>query len=392
MAEPTTPALVLSGGGARAAYQVGLLRYLGRRRPNASFPILAGVSAGAINIAHLAAHPGTAEEATADLADHWRTLTVREVFRTDPFSLASIALRWAFALGSGGSRLGPQARSLVDTRPLREFLEGAIEMEGVDQNIRSGDLQAVSITATSYHTGRTVSFVQGGTDVDLWERPQRGAVRDRLTLDHVMASSALPLLFPAVRIGEQYYGDGSIRQSAPLSPAVHLGADRILSVSARYGRTVGEAQVPSVVGYPSPAQVVGLLFNNIFLDALDADARRLERINHLLESCRRWEDGREGLRRVEHMVLRPSEDLGALAAGYRDELPHMVRFLVGGLESGRSRTSDFVSYMLFEPGYIRRLIELGERDAERSWPEIAEFLGWDEPGSRRAGEEEGAGG
>lgn len=391
MAEGTTPALVLSGGGARAAYQVGLLRHLGKRRPDRSFPILAGVSAGAINIAHQASHPGSADEATAELADHWRGLTVDQVFRSDPFSLASIAVRWAVTLGSGGTRLGPQARSLVDTDPLRRFLEGAIDMDGIDQNLRRGRLRAAAITATSYQTGRTVSFVHGRPDVELWERPQRRAVRDRLELDHVMASAALPLLFPAIRIGEHYYGDGSIRQSAPLSPAVHLGADRILSVSARYERSVGEAEVPSVTGYPPPAQVMGLLLNNIFLDALDADTRRMERINRLLESCRQWEDGTEGLRRVRHMVLRPSRDLGALAADYREELPRLLRFLVGGLESGASRTSDFVSYLLFEPGYIRRLIQLGERDAERQWPEIAAFLGWEEDEGRGDGTAAGAG-
>lgn len=387
MADGPTPALVLSGGGARAAYQVGLLRHLGRKRPDRCFPILTGVSAGAINIAHLASHPGPADACTAELAEHWRRLTVQEVFRTDPFTLASIAVRWAVKLGTGGTRLAPRARSLVDTSPLRAFLEDTIDMRGIEQNVEEGRIRAAAITATSYHTGRTVSFVQGAPDVSLWRRPQRRARRTRLTLDHVMASSALPLLFPAVHIGGSYYGDGSIRQAAPLSPAVHLGADRILSVSARYGRTVEEAEVPSVTGYPPPAQVAGLLFNNIFLDALDADARRLERINQLLDACSGWDDGVGELRKVEHMVLRPSEDLGALAAGYRGELPRLLRFLVGGLEGGRPRTSDFVSYLLFEPGYIDRLIELGERDAERQWPRIARFLGWEEPGGGEAGAE-----
>lgn len=366
-------ALVLSGGGARAAYQVGILRYIGRQWPDFSFPILTGVSAGAINIAYLASHPGGLRDVTEELAERWRSLETREVFRSDPFTLSSTALRWGYTLLSGGARVGPRARSLVDTSPLRSFLERSMKLGGIDDNIRRGRLRAAAISATSYQTGRTVTFVHGRPDTPLWERPQRQAVRDRLSLDHVMASAALPLLFPAVRIGDDYYGDGSLRQSAPLSPAVHLGADRILSVSARYDRTLEEAREPAVEGYPPPAHMVGLLFNSVFLDTLDADAAQLERINRLLERCGDGGPPAE-LRKVDLLVLRPSQDLGALAARYREGLPRTLRFLIKGLEHPEARESDFVSYLLFESRFLARLMELGERDAEAQWPRIAEFL------------------
>ena len=383
MEDGPTPALVLSGGGARAAYQVGILRYIGERRPDCKFPILSGVSAGAINIAHLASHTGGAGPATAELERRWAGLETTDIFRSDPLSVASTAIRWITSLSSGQRRLGPQARSLVDTSPLRYTLESLLEMSGLEENLERGRIRAAAISATSYQTGRTVTFVHGDEDVPLWERPQRRAVRDRLSVDHVMASSALPLIFPAEQVHQQWYGDGSIRQAAPLAPAVHLGADRILSVSARYERSVEEAEVPAVeTGYPPPAQVLGLLFNNIFLDALDSDAQRLERINELLASCERWDHDVEDLRKIKLLVLRPSKDLGMLATEYRDRLPWMVRFLVGGLEKGRHRTSDFVSYLLFEPGYLQRLIELGREDAEDQWPRIRDFLGWKEEDCR----------
>jgi NTE family protein len=337
------------------------------------------VSAGAINALHLAAYRGNLEDATTDLEGQWRSLTTRQVFRSDPLSVLRTGIVWSYTLLSGGSRLGPRARSLVDTEPLRHFLRRAVDPRGIEENIRDGLLRAAAVSATSYQTGQTITFVHGDPTLSMWERPHRRSVRDRLSVEHVMASSALPLLFPAERLDGHFYGDGSIRQSAPLAPAVHLGADRILAVSARYERNAEEARHPVIEGYPPPAQVVGLLFNSIFLDTLDADSVRLDRMNHLLERCGNGGDPEGAFRRIELLLLRPSRDLGGLASEYADRLPRIIRYLVGGLGSREGRTADFVSYLLFEESYLTRLMELGETDAEAQWERIEGFLDWGPP-------------
>lgn len=368
-------ALMLAGGGARAAYQAGVLSGIAHRRPDLRIPVLTGVSAGAINLGYLAAHPGPFGETAEGLARKWRSLTTEEVFRSGPLSMLWIVARWAAALLSGGTRLAPSARGLVDTAPLREFLARSIHSEAIADNVRSGRLEAIALAALSYQTGRTVTFVQAAHPVS-----RRGSgvhhrvVRARLSIDHIMASAAIPLLFPAVKVGQQWYGDGSFRHTAPLAPAIRLGADRILAVSARYPRSEPEARRMEVPGYPPPARILGLLFNSVFLDTLDWDAARLRRLNALLAALPPERREETGLRRIELLILRPSQDIGRLAADYERRLPRTLRFFVRGLGSPRARSADFVSYLLFESAYISRLIELGEEDAERQWPEIEAFL------------------
>jgi len=274
----------------------------------------------------------------------------------------------------GWGESGASNPHLVTPTDLRTALIHATDRALEDAEATRVDLRAAYLGLAGVATGEARDAVR--SLVQAAEILTAGAP---IGVDHVMASSALPLLFPAVAVDGSYYGDGSIRQPAPLSPAIHLGANRILSVSARYDRSVREAEVPVLERYPPPAQVVGLLFNNIFLDTLDADAARLERINRLLERCTEEErPPPENLRPVDLHVVRPSLDLGALAAEYRDRLPRMVRFLVGGLDASDTRSSDFVSYLLFEPAYLRRLMETGRRDAEEQWPEISAFLGWND--------------
>lgn len=369
-------ALVLTGGGARAAYQVGFLRCLARHLPEARLPIITGVSAGGINAVFLGARRGSLVEATDKLTDLWSNLSPESIYRVGGTSLGRNVLRWGYRLFSGGSRRGPRARALLDPTPLRRLLATALttidgEIQGIDDNLAAGRLDALALTTLNYTTSRTLTWVQG-RDFEPWERPRRAGVASRLTIDHIMATSALPLVFPAVRIGGNYHGDGGIRLSAPLAPAIRLGADRILAVSTRYRASTEEARAELVSGYPPPAQVAGNLMNAIFLDAFDRDARTLRRINQLLENC---PDHKTNLRPIDILVLRPSQDLGRLAGEYEARLPRAFRFLTRGLGTRQTRSPDFLSLLMFQQDYVGRLIEIGEKDAERRRDEIGALLG-----------------
>jgi NTE family protein len=380
--DPGELALVMGGGGARAAYQVGMLRALARRVPDLRVPIITGVSAGAINAVHLAAHPGSFAEAVDDLSELWAGLRLQDVFRVDSPFLSRNLVRWGLQLVSGGliRRGGTEMRSLVDTAPLRTFLLRALNagrrsdapIEGIRANLEAGRLRALAISTSSYTTGRSVTWVEGRDGLEPWERPMRRARLERITVDHILASAALPLIFPAVSIDGEWYGDGGIRLSAPLSPALHLGATRILAISTRFDRTAEEERRPQVEGYPPPAQVAGQLMNAVFLDLLDQDSWRVEQTNALLERVPPEERG--DLRVVDIVTLRPSIDLGKLAADFEIDLPRFFRFLLRGLGTDRTRSPDLLSFVLFEPGYVNRLMDLGERDAEARIGEMEHLL------------------
>ncbi|HEY6213365.1 MAG TPA: patatin-like phospholipase family protein [Vicinamibacterales bacterium] len=370
---------MLSGGGARAAYQVGCLRVLARELRGAPPGILTGVSAGGINAAFLAARQEPFLEKDDRLASMWGALHLDDVFRVDLRDLTSRTLRWGGRLMSGGASPLPPAKSLVDTTPLRATLERVLDADGgalpgIARSLRDGWLRSIALTASSYTTGQSITWVQTPEDcrIATWERPQRKSTACALRVDHVMASAALPFFFPAIDVDGAWYGDGGIRLTAPLSPAVHLGARRILAVSTRYARSRQEADHPAVVGYPPPAQVAGVLFNAIFLDQLDADALHLQQINGLLE--RLPLDRRDGLRRIDLLVLRPSQDLGRLANEYEPQLPRAFRFLTRGLGTRETRSNDLLSLVMFQCDYVDRLIEMGEADATARLPEIQRFL------------------
>ncbi len=370
-------ALVLGGGGARGAYQAGVLRHIARRYPHLRIPILVGVSAGAINTIFLSAHTGSLDDAVEDLVRLWLSISPELVYRVDARTLLSNVVRSGYGLMSGDPGDPQRVRGMVDTSPLRRFLEQALDrgadgtLPGIASNLARGTLNAVALTATSYTTGQSVTWVQGRTPV-MWERPQRRSEQAALGVDHVMASAALPLFFPAERVGNQWYGDGGIRLTAPLSPALHLGACRILTIatrSAQHGTMVSPAHIAA---YPPPAQVLGTLYNAVFLDLIDQDIIRLNVINDLVRKLP--ESQRDGIREVDILVLRPSVDLGSLAREYEPRLPRVFRFLTRGLGTRKSSSPEILSLIMFQEDYLRRLIELGEADGEKNDDRIAAFI------------------
>lgn len=370
----TDLAFVLSGGGARGAYQVGVLRALGKHFPSLEPDILCGTSAGAINACYLAGRQESFEHKTEGLFDLWQGLETENIFRTDFPNLFGHVTRWGRALVSGGN--SAPMRGLVDTIPLREVIVRALgvkagKIPGLSENIESGRLKAFAIATTSYTTGQTVLWVQG-RQPENYDRAYRRAVDAKLTIRHVMASAAIPIFFPAVRIRGRWYGDGQVRNSTPLSPAVRLGADRILAVSTRYQRSWSEADEKLHEGYPPPAQILGVLMNSIFLDYFDHDASRLRRVNSLLQSLPQEE--RKGFRPIKMLMMRPSRDLGRMANRFEAKLPRAFRFLTRGLGTREVRANDALSVVMFQSNYLQEVIKVGEYDVERRLEEIKEFL------------------
>jgi NTE family protein len=363
----------MGGGGARGAYQVGVLAGLAERLPGLEFPILTGMSVGAINTMYLAAHPGPLAAATEGLRTTWRGLDSDAVYQVRSRGLAFSVARWAWHR-MAGKRRPSVVRGLADTGPLREFLARTLDTRAIGLNIAGGRLRAVALSATSYTTGRSVTFVQGGPGTPTWERAQRAGRLAELTLDHVMASAALPIVFPAVRLGDEFFGDGSVRQMAPLAPAIHLGARAIVAIGVRTPRGMQPSLRTRAAEYPSAADAFGLLFDAIFLDALEADAERLDRVNALLAAARPEATPPGGLRTVELLVVHPTRNLGELAAGKTHLLPPSVRRAVRAMGGQRESAAEFLGFLLFHPDHTARLAEAGYEDVGAQWPAIERFF------------------
>lgn len=335
------------------------------------------MSAGAINAAFLASHRGTLSSAVGDLSDIWTSLTVDQVFRVDARSLTGNLWQWGMRLVSGGRAIAPPVSGLVDTAPMRQTLRSVFrigaggEIDGIDHNIQASRLAALAVTASCYTTGRSVVWVQGRNIHD-WERPFRHSKQTRIRLDHVLASAALPLLFPAVQVDNAWYGDGGIRLTAPLAAAIHLGARRILAFSTRYRGVEPEAERTHVQGYPPPMQIAGQLLNAIFLDDHDRDALNLTRINRLL--AEQPAKNRHGLRPVDLLLMRPSQDIGRLAGDYEAQLPRLFRHLLRGAGARGTKSPDLLSLLMFDPEYLKTLMAIGEADAEARADEIDTVL------------------
>jgi len=366
--------LVLTGGGARAAYQVGVVKavrdILGNPVKN-PFPIVCGTSAGAINAATLAVFADNFSRAVGNLLEVWEHMRCEHIYRTDPWHILGTMARWMKAL-TLISRENPI--SLLDNRPLKEMLEKNLPFERIQDHIDSGTLYAVCVTCSGYTSGQSVSFFQGGSGLEGWERNQRIGAAVPLNLDLLLASSALPFIFPAVKVHREYFGDGSMRQIAPVSPALHLGADRVLIVGT--GRqTEDQSRARSNI-YPSLAQIAGHGLNSIFLDSLMVDIERMERINRTVKLIPRdrLSDSGVQLRPVKVLFITPSQPLERIAARFTHELPATIRFVLRPTGALSRSGSNLASYLLFEESFCRALIDLGYQDTLAREAEVKAFF------------------
>jgi NTE family protein len=370
--------LVLTGGGARAAYQVGVLRAISELVPDNvrnPFPIICGTSAGAVNAAVLAANGSNFRRGVRMLMTVWKNFRAHHVYRADPVGVLRNTLHWLTAVVAGGGLGRQTAVSLLDNSPLAGLLRNRLDFSTIQPAIDAGDLIAVSITCSGYSSGQSVTFYQGAPGLQPWNRARRIGVPMPITPDHLLASSALPFIFPAMHINREYFGDGSMRQIAPVSPALHLGADRLLIVGV--GRQLDVLHERTrAEGYPSFAQIAGHCLNSIFLDSLEVDLERLQRINRTLTMMPPEVLARNAvsMHQVDFRLISPSEDFERIAMNFRHELPRAIRMLLYGAMLRKG--SNLLSYLLFEKSYCRTLIQLGYQDTINRKDELLAFLGY----------------
>jgi NTE family protein len=370
--------LVLPGGGARGAFQVGVLKAISEIMPRgcqSPFSIISGTSAGAINSVVLAAKSKCLHRGVAELTHVWGNFESGQVFRDDSWTMLKSSLHWLSFIIFGGLFVGAP-RSLLNNSPLRALLEGNIRFPLIEQAIREGHLHALAVTAAGYSSARSTTFFQAGSETAEWTRKRRGGVRCTINLDHLMASVAVPLIFPPVRIGGQFFGDGAMRQATPLSPAIHLGADRILVIGIRDETTDPSPDPSRLQAPPSLAHIAGYMLDTLFMDGLYSDLERITRINQLVDSIpeRKRSDALRHMRPIDTMVVLPSEDLRDIAERHRQAMPLPVRALLRGV-GGRGRSENrLLSFLLFEREFTQDLIRLGYKDAMAVRNELERFL------------------
>ena len=370
--------LVLTGGGARAAYQVGVLRAISEFVPDDvrnPFPIICGTSAGAVNAAVLAANGSNFRRGVRTLMTVWKNFRAYHVYRADPVGVIRNTLQWLTAVVAGGGLGRQTAVSLLDNSPLGELLRNRLDFSTIQSAVDAGDLIAVSITCSGYSSGQSVTFYQGIPELQPWNRARRIGIPMAIAPDHLLASSALPFIFPAMHINREYFGDGSMRQIAPVSPALHLGANRLLIIGV--GRQLSQQpQRTRTEGYPSLAQIAGHCLNSIFLDSLEVDLERLQRINRTLAMMPPEIMAKNAvpMQQVDFRLISPSEELERIAMNYKHELPRAIRVLLYG--ALRRSGSNLLSYLLFEKSYCRALIQLGYKDTMARKDELLAFLGY----------------
>lgn len=367
-------ALILGGGGARAAYQVGVLKAIAEIVPpemETPFPILTGTSAGSINTVALASNADHFHEGVTKLVGVWSQFRLSHVFHADGWSLGKRIAAWVWThIGFGRWYEGPT--SLLDNAPLRNLLAQNISFEKIDQSIANGNLHAYCLTACSYNSGESTSFFDGQPQLKNWLRTHRTGRREKMNLDHLMASSAIPVVFPSVQIGDDHFGDGSMRQISPISPAVHLGADKILIIGLRMEGKISSQEFSE--HRPSLGQISGYVLDTLFLNSLYADVERLERVNRLVASKSVEGTQDEGLKYIEHLIISPSQDIADIAVKHYKKLPKAFRVALTFLGLNRGNSRRFVSYLMFIEPFCKELIELGYQDAMAQRTEVERFL------------------
>lgn len=407
MSHPGKNALVLTGGGARAAYQVGVLQALmmirresGEPERGNPFRIICGTSAGALNGMSLASRADHFEAAVRAMVELWREMHCEQVYHSDSLGVIRSGAQWLtlFSLGWAVARWRrARPRSLLNNEPLEELLTDSFKISRIRKLIQDGALDAVAVSASSYTTGEHFTFFDAKDGIEPWARSQRISVRETLTVDHLMASSAIPFVFPAIPLEvngvQQFFGDGSMRQTAPISPAVHLGADRILVVGAGRMREPQD-QRRALVEYPNLAQIAGHAMSSIFLDSLAVDIERLQRVNRTISVLTPAQRAQMSLRPIDILVIAPSQRIDDIAARHLWALPPAVRAMlraVGVYGRGKNaRGSALASYLLFESSFTRELIHLGFTDAMAQRDEVCRFFGWQAPVDRESAPVHGA--
>lgn len=371
-----TLGLILPGGGARTAYQAGVLKAVEELVPTGKpspFPVVTGTSAGSLNAGMVASRSSDFSDGMRRLLGMWENLHMDMVVRTDAKTTTRTGARWIWSFASGGMRQS-QPDSLLDNTPLRSLIENHVNLARMRQCMETGHLRAVGITASSYSRGASLTYFEGQEELQQWQRTRRFGIRSRLRIDHFMASIAIPVVFPAVKINNEYHGDGSMREAAPLSPALHLGADKLLIISVRNPTTDAVPTAEPI--YPNLGQIAGYMFDTLFIDRLDSDIERLKRINFALSQSKTptFQHNDSLLRPIEFLVISPSVDIREIVARHVHSFPRSMRILLSGLGAMTKEGRPLSSYLLFDSGFARELIELGYKDGYAQRDKLQELL------------------